>query len=175
MTTSADPIRVSTTPVFRDYLRFLMWFSFRQVRLLIPFAIFAIVAFLLAPLVPFEEKGAIARYRAALGTLILPAIVFVFLPISNYLAGKKRWKAAIALRAPRVYVFSESGIEVIAETFHSEASWKHVVSAYQQKGQVMLGTAQRQFYLVPMAAFESPAQRAEFLDLVKRNVPACKL
>ena len=175
MNSTSDNIRIATTPTFGAYLRFVMWAAFRQVRFLIPFAIFALICFLLAPVIPFEQQGTLARYRASLAVLILPGIVFVLLPLSSYFGARKRWQTAVELRAPRTYVFNDVGVDIAADSFNSQIAWKHVVTADKHRDQVLLGTAQRQFYLVPTQDFESQEQFGRFLELVKSKVPNCRL
>jgi hypothetical protein len=174
MNSTFENIRIATTPTFGGYLRFAMWMGLRQIRFLVPFAIFAFIAFLLAPVVPFEQQGAVARYRASLGVLILPGIVFVLLPLSIYCGARKRWQIAAELRAPRTYVFSDAGIDIAADTFNSQVAWTHVVTAYKSRDQILLGTGQKQFYLVPVEGFESREQFARFLELVKSKIAHCR-
>jgi len=175
MNSTTDTIRVSTTPTFNAYLRFVMWHLVRQVWFLIPIAILLLICFLLAPLIPFEQEGAAARYRASLGALILPALVFVLLPLSTYFAARKRWRLAADLRAPRTYVFSETGIELLSDSFKTQITWSHVATAYRRPDQILLGTAQKQFYLVSLRDFESPEQLNQFLELVRRKVPRSRI
>jgi len=175
MNSTSDDIKLSTTPTFGAYLRFVMWAAFRQVRWLIPFAVLALVCFLLAPVIPFERQGPLARYRASLAVLILPGIVFALLPLSSYLGARKRWRAAVELRAPRTYVFNDSGVDIAAGSFNSEVAWNHVVTADRHRDQILLGTAQKQYYLVPVHDFESREQFGRFLELVRCKVPNCRL
>ena len=175
MNSTSDAIRISTTPTFGAYLRFVVWAALRPVRFLVPFAIIALVCFLLAPVIPLEQQGAVARYRASLAWLILPGIVFVLLPLSSYFGARRRWQSAAELRAPRGYVFSDEGVDVTADSFNSHVAWKHVVTADKQRDQVLLGTAQNQFYLVPLDDFESKEQLDRFLGLVKSKVASGRL
>jgi hypothetical protein len=175
MSSTTDSIRISTTPTFSAYARFVMWAAFRQCRFLVPFAILALICFLLAPVIPLERQGAMARYRASLSGLILPGMVFVLLPLSSYYAARKRWQNATELRAPRTYVFSDEGVDIAAQSFNSHVAWKHVVTADQHRDQILLGTAQKQFYLVLVDDFESQEQFDRFLELVRSKVANCRV
>jgi hypothetical protein len=164
-------VSVQTTPTFPAYLRFILSTAFWQVRFLIPFAILALLCFLLAPIIPFEEAaGAMAHYRDAIELLILPAIIFLLIPISNALAARKRWRTATELSVPRTYIFSDSGIEVIAETFRSTVAWSHIVSARRSRTHILLGTAQKLYYLIPVVDFGSAESYAQFKYLVNERV-----
>jgi hypothetical protein len=175
MNATFDNIRVSTTPNFADFLRFVRWVAFRQVRVLIPFAIFALICFLLAPIIPLEQRGALARYQALSPALFFPAIVFVLLPLFSYYGACKRWRNAPELQVVRTYIFNDEGVAILAESFNSHVAWKYVVTADKHRGLVFLGTAQRQFYLVPVHDFESPEQFNRFLELVRSKVAKCRV
>jgi hypothetical protein len=176
MDTTVPVIRVSTVPTFGAYLRFLLLLAFRQVRFLIPFALGLLILFFVFPFMPFiESRGVIATYRDSLPMLILPGIVFVLIPVSNVWAARRRWRDAAELHVPRTYVFSDTGIEVIADTFHSEVAWSHIVIARKSAGQVSLGTAQKLFYLVPVGEFESSQSYDQFRLLVTQKVANSKL
>ena len=49
------------------------------------------------------------------------------------------------------------------------------MTADKRGDQVLLGLAQKQFYLVPLQDFESQEQLDRFFELVKSKVPNCRL
>jgi hypothetical protein len=135
----------------------------------------SLLFFLFAPLVPTEEAGTAAHYRGMLSALILPALVFIFIPVSIHVIARKRWLQAIEVRAPRTYIFTSSGFEVVADSFHFSGSWDTIVSAQQEKAVIYLGTAQKQFYIIPVSDFASPEELGQFKQLVSTKVRGSSL
>lgn len=163
-------IQVHSVPTFKAYQRLQLWHSFRSLRPLIPFAILALVCFALAPFFPLEQQGAPARYQAMLNVLFLPGIIFVLVPALVIISAKNRWRVATDLRATRTYHFDDYGIRLSAETFQSAVTWEHIVLAKRSGGQVLLGTAQKQFYIVPIGDFAPAELYDEFRKLVTEKV-----
>ena len=168
-------IRVTAAPTFNAYVRFQLWFFFRQVKWLIPFSVLGLLCFLCWPLFASAEISLLSRYRACLGVLILPGIIFGLGPVSVILSARKRWQEAAELRVPKIYIFSASSIEILADTFRSTMAWSLITVARNGADQVLLGGAQNVFYLVPMKGFDSPDSYSRFRELVAGKVADSKL
>ena len=174
MTGPPDEVVVETTPTFGDYLRLLLRFSFRQARVVIVFASLAVLVFLVAPMMPSKEANAtlVERYWAYKFILILPAIVFVFLPLSVYLTARARWAKAPELREPRTYRFNEQGLSLTAESFGSSFAWSHITRAEKFSGLLALVTAQQAAYLIPWTDITRQGVQTPLMALIHRHVRA---
>ena len=166
-----ENIRIHIVPTFRDFWRGVIWATFRQYRRLLLFAILLLVAFLASPLFP-GDHAPMARYPEC---LIVPAVIFVFVPLSIYRGTTKRWHKSNELRSPRTYVFSDAGVEASGDTFNSQLAWAHYVTAYKSGDLIFLGMGQNQFTILPLRDFESPQQLARFIELVKSKVVKCRV
>jgi hypothetical protein len=174
MSAELNEMRVTTTPDRSVYLRFLFWVGRRQFRFLTPFAVLSIVCFLLVPFLPAQESGLPLRYRDAWPVLFLPGLLFVFVPLQIYAVGRKRWRELPEIWEPRTYVFNDRGFEVVGQSFRTQQDWSLLRIAYKHRDMVLLGTGQRQFFLVSLRDFESPELVDRFLTLVKSKVAKCK-
>ena len=144
-------------------------------RLLTVFAVFAVIMYLVGPLLPQESDSGATMYLYGLPVLILPAIVFVLMPVNVYYAARQRWQAAGALSEPRSYTFSDAGVQVAAETFEGFVAWSHIIAAERVGGLILLSTAQQQFYLIPVRSFDSDEAVVRFSRLVAAKVRKCRL
>jgi hypothetical protein len=170
------PISVSVLPTFPDSLRFAYRALFWRMRFVVVFAVLLLSAFLSAPLLPFSgETTVAARYMQLLPALILPVLVFVFIPVTSYLAARKQWRTVAALREPRTYTFTNAGIQVAGETFDGFIAWSNIFSAKRVGEHVLLATGQQQFYLIPVRAFGPEENWTQFCRLVATKVSDCRL
>ena len=176
METATPAIRVSTTPTYQSYRRLMLWTAMRSQRRLMPWAILAIFCFLVAPTIHLgDPPQPMASYGSAWAVLILPGIVFVMVPVSIILVARKRWRTVPELRAPRAYVFSDAGIEIVADSFHSTFGWDLLVTALRSGDQVLLGTGQNLFYFFRVTDFSSPEDYERLRSLVSSKVADCRL
>src|ERR1700677_541140 len=97
--TEDDPVCVNVTLTFADYLRFVGWSTFRRLFFLVVIAFFSLGFFLAAPMLSQGDSVG-EKYLNSAPSLILPAIVFVLLPVIGYLGARKAWGSAEALREP---------------------------------------------------------------------------
>jgi hypothetical protein len=99
----------------------------------------------------------------------------VLLLAGIYWAARQRWWAAPELREQREYTFAGDGIRVIGESFTAFVTWSNIASAERAGRQVLLGTHQDQFYLIPLAAFGTDEELSRFCKLVATKVEGCRL
>jgi len=169
----AEPIRFTVTPQLRDFVRFQAYHSIRQVKLLFIIAVFLLVVFACAPFMPYQKSTtALEAYRSSVGVLILPAIVFLLLPATIWFSSYRRWQSAPEVREPRQYTFSDRGIEVKAATFSSKFDWTNIREAPVVKGLLLLITAQRAAYIIPLGDAGRDADR--LLVLVDHKLQSSK-
>lgn len=173
-----SPITITVTPTCGDFVNFNLRYALNRARLLILLAGFWLLvagcgAFALLS-VPPAQPGA-GKYAFLVPTLLLPAVVFVWLPLATYLGARRRWHSAAELREPRQYTFTCEGIQVTAETFAAFITWSHIASAERASGQILLGTQQGQFHLIPLSAFRDEEEFARFRKLVADRVENCRL
>jgi hypothetical protein len=135
---------------------------------------FLVLWFVLAEASGADSDGSLRSTIIAMA-IGIAGVFFVFIPLVIYLASQRIWQRAAEVRAPRNYVFSETGIELISEIFRSHFSWDLIVTARKSRGQIFLGTAQRQFFLIPVNAFEGTDDLARFSALVRHKVNNSKI
>ncbi len=169
-----DPIRIQTTPTFGQYLQFCRLGIGRRTRMIKPFAILCLICFLLAPTLPSEgNPGALAQYKSSAMVLILPAFVFVLLPLVTYFAARQRWRTAAEAREPRSFEFNDWGISIKGLTFSAEAAWTNIPRAETAGPLILLYTRQELGYLIPRDAM-TPEQEASLRVLLRNTVTNCK-
>lgn len=167
-------ICIQFTPTFLQYKQFVEYTAKRRTRWLRPFGVIALVCFLFVPLLPFEGNPTLlAKYTTCEGFLILPGVLFVFLPLSVYFSAKKRWNTAAELRALRNYEFSDAGLSVSGETFQGFTKWVNIVRAEASGQLIFLYTGQALAYLIPVDCFEDLEQVETFKTLVRKHVTDC--
>jgi hypothetical protein len=112
-------------------------------------------------------------YLSNLWVLVLPGIV-CFLFLALYFSVRQRWQVAGEIREPRRYLFSEKGIEAVGETFHGSFAWSHIVGIERTRSVIGLGTAQKQYSLIPTNSFTAPQELAQFETLLQDQVPGSR-
>lgn len=176
-----DPIVVPVTPTFEEFLRFNWSVGVRRMRLFALIALFWAGVLLCVPLMAMAQPGFVQMpqgaqaYSCAVPALLLVFVVFVFTPISTYLAVRSQWRTTEQLREPRTYTFTAAGMEVVGTSFAGFTSWSNITRAERAGGLVLLATGPQQFYLVPVGAFDRPAAWERFIELVRANVSECRL
>jgi hypothetical protein len=168
-----EPISVTVTPAFADYLRLNLRFVFRSPLILIA-GLLPLFAVLFQLLMPGIQLGLNDVVRL-LPVLIFPTLFFVVIPLSIYRAAKRRWRDSSELREERTYTFTEAGIQVTGATFAAFVAWSHIVAARRTGDLVTLRTGQQLFYLIPVWAFESDAIWERFCQLVEAKVNDTRL
>ncbi len=165
-------IDVAYEPTFRDFLTLNRWIVRRGWRVLRYLSAAMLALFLASPFLfhDLAAEGVLLPYAQSLAVLVLPAVVFVLLPVNLYLASKKRWNAAPEIREPRRFGFSEDGITVEGGTFSGRVSWSHVTGAETHRGLVILKTNQNTYYLFSEKGFPDETRQEAFLFLVRKKV-----
>lgn len=161
-------------PSFEDYWLFNRWNLLRSFKLIIPFAVLSLLAFLFAPLVlrsPPANKTVFEVYQQAWVLLILPGIVVLTFALTRQ-AAKKSWKATGSLREEREYLFDEDGLQVVGGSYSGRAEWKNFIHAESYKGIILLQVSLRQFHYFNAASLPS---QEEFFELVSRKLPAARI
>ena len=162
-------IRISFVPAYGDYRRFVFWAVFRRLRISL-FVVVAALALLIGVTAFRVYKEGAAIDRSTILIVAWVALVLVIIPFSYLRTARKRWLKSLELRLPRTYVFSDAGIESSTVTSQARLTWAYIVKARKLKGLVMLGTGQQAYFLIPVAAFESPQSYEQFLVLVREKV-----
>ncbi len=163
---------IAYEPTFRDFLSLNRWIVRRRWRAVRLLAI-ALLALFLASTPLFhdlEAEGFLLPYAQSLGVLALPALVLVVLPVTLYLAARKRWNAAPEIRELRRFTFSEDGIAVEGQTFSGRVAWSHITGAESHRGLIILRTNQNMYYLFSEGGFPDDACREAFASLVRKKV-----
>lgn len=172
---ATNPISVSLTPTFPEYLRINWWVTWRRFRLLVPFAVLMLIGFAFIPMLVGGPETPADQYVRLAPALILPAIVFLLLPITIYLSVRRRWKTAPELREPRTYTINNDGLRVVGVSFEGFTAWSNIVSAERVGSQILLGNRQQQFFLIPDRAMESDELWLRFCQLVSTKVSGSRL
>src|SRR4051812_33147718 len=110
-TDTTGPISVSVTLTFPEYLRFNWWACFRRTRMLNWIGAGLVVLYCLSLVTPGPADIA-TRLLAYLPILLVPGILFVFMPAATYFAALQRWQNVASLREPLTYTFTEDGVGV---------------------------------------------------------------
>jgi len=97
------------------------------------------------------------------------------MPLLYSYAIRRLWRTAPEMSEPVTYIFSESGVQTIGQTYSTTVSWSSIGTAERISSIIFLGTGQRLFYVVPVKAFESEADFEGFCNLVEKNVAKCNL
>jgi hypothetical protein len=163
--------QVEFTPTFREYLRFNFHVLFCRFRWLVVFSLLSLAGFLAYPFLASEGRQSfLALYRTALPGLILPGITFILSPVLTFFSARQRWGAANELREFKRFRFSDHGIEVEGETFRGSSSWANIATVERARLQILLGTFQGSFYLIPTRAFPSGREASRFWEFLRLQV-----
>ncbi len=180
---AGPPIRVEFTPRFGQYLRANFHVVYRQQRLLTWLAagsgVLGVLCCAVAvPLLIFlpDPGGGAPTLRSVLPGLLLPSILslmplgsFVIQPLLMYVGGRARWRAAVELREPKAYEFTEAGVSGGGAHAAGTLRWDVLTRAETVGGLFVLTTGQRSFVYVPVGAFSPEAFRA-LGELVRRKL-----
>ena len=140
-------------------------FGFRILRW---FSVLGLLAFAFILFVPLGGTSDIeSRLVLGIGTLFLPFLVLVFVPLLTTFAGRRRWNTAAELREPRNYDFTESRITVTASSSSGSTSWSTIAKAEEVGDRFLLATFQRLFYVIPLRSFAKDSDITAFRELVR--------
>jgi len=165
-------IDIAYEPTFRDFLAMNRWITRRRRRMVRYLSAVTLALYLSSPFLfhDIAAEGVLLSYAQSLAVLVLPAAVLIILPVSLYLAAKKRWNAAPEIREPRRFTFSEDGVAVEGSTFSGRVAWSHVTGAESHCGLVILKTNRNMYYLLSEKGFPDETRREAFLFLVRKKV-----
>jgi len=152
-----------------DFLRLNRLLYWRQLRLLIAFAVASLLLFAAYPFLAVRSRGIMESYSSVWSILILPGLVgFLIFVLER--AARKRWQDAVEIRASREYTIDDAGIHVKSATFNGFLAWEHLNDWKEAGGLLYLRTAQNQYYFFPLALVPDPAGlRALVAAKVKRG------
>jgi hypothetical protein len=174
-----ESIHVPVTLRFADYFRFSLLGQFRQLRWTLPFSTLAIfgIFFLAGKFL----MGGIVHTAAAHWPYLLLAIASFYclvgilsLPLC-YFQARRAWRRADVLREPKVYVFSETDIEVLGKSIHEVVDWRTIQRAERTGPLVMLWSGPRFAFILPIRAFGDATAWERFRRLVVSRVSHCRL
>jgi len=167
-------IRVEVLPTFADFLRLNYWVMARRLWLMWVIMIPTLLLFLATPILPIGGN-LLEKYLKTLPAGVMSVIAFGVVPASIYFAARKRWQIVAELREPRTYTFTDAGMQVKANSSEGFTTWQNIASAHRMGDTAVLATVQQQFHLIPLQAFESPEQFAQFRRLLASKIPSCRL
>lgn len=139
-----------------DFLRLGRMLYWRQLRLLIVFAIVSLLLFAVFPFLALRLPCIPNSYSSIWSILILPALVG-FMIIALEWSARKRWRDSSEIRASREYTIDDTGIQVKSATFNGFLAWEHLNDWKEAGGFLYLRTAQYQYYFFPLALVPDPA------------------
>jgi hypothetical protein len=139
-----------------DFLRLNRMLYWRQLRMLIVFAVVSLFLFVVFPFLAVRSPGILESYSVAWIFLILPGLVgFSIFALER--AARKRWQDAAEIRASREYTIDDAGIHVKSATFNGFLAWEHLNEWKEAGGFLYLRTTQGQYYFFPFALVPDPA------------------
>jgi len=152
-----------------DFLRLNRMLYWRQLRMLIVFAVVSLFLFVAFPFLTIRTPRIPESYSSVWSILILPGLV-VFMIIALEWSARRRWRDAAEIRASREYTIDDTGIHVKSATFNGFLAWEHLNDWKEAGGFLYLRTAQYQYYFFPLALVPDPAAlRALVAAKVKRG------
>jgi hypothetical protein len=171
-----NEIQIVTEPTFEQYLTLNRRAASRQLRFLKPFAVLGIVCYALSPFFPTEERVSVARmYLSYLPALILPAIVFVLLPLSVFSNAKRQWRSMPVLSEPKTFTFSDAGVTIAARSVQSSLAW-HLLARAESFGSLVaiFSATPRLAALWFDEATLDPMVAAQVKTLLRHNIRDCR-
>lgn len=139
-----------------DFLRLNRMLYWRQLRMLIVFAVVSLFLFAVFPFLAVRSPGILESYSTAWIFLILPGLVgFSIFALER--AARKRWQDSAEIRASREYMIDDAGIHVKSATFNGFLAWEHLNEWKEAGGFLYLRTTQGQYYFFPFALASDPA------------------
>lgn len=139
-----------------DFLRLNRVLYWRQLRMLIAFAVVSLLLFATYPFLAVRSPGILESYISVWSILILPGLAG-FLIFALERSARKRWRDAAEIRATRDYQIDEAGIHVTSATFNGFLAWEHLVERKEAGGFLYLRTTQNQYYFFPLSLVPDPA------------------
>jgi YcxB-like protein len=133
----------------------------RPIRLLIIFAFFLLIGFILA----FAYKPNIAM----LPGLVLPALV-LFMIFNVYFSIRRNWASDKSLKQNLQYTFSNDGVDLVAPSSSAHTAWENFSNVYETKHNFLLFVSQSQTFTIPKRVFRDAEQIATFKQMLVLNL-----
>ncbi len=174
-----ESIRVPVTPQFADYFRLNLLSQFRQLRRTLP--LFTLALFVMLFLSGKVLSGGIVHTAAdhwpylLLGVVSFSGLLGILSSLHCYFLARRLWRLSDMLREPKVYVFSETDIEVIGNSTHSVVDWGTIQRAERTGPLVLLWAGLRNAHILPIRAFGDATAWELFRRLVASRVSHCRL
>lgn len=173
---SADPIQFVATPRWQDLARVQTAMIHRQAKMLMPFAALALIVFAVSPWLSASASptSSIAKqYWERKVVLILPGILFVFVPAATVIASiasYRSYKRSAEWNETRTWRFDEQGVHYHAPSSNGMIHWSLVSEALVVGSCLVLIRHQNAADVVPLRK-QDDVVRNRVLQMVAANVP----
>lgn len=156
--------QIRVVPTFEDYLRFNAYHGMRRLR---PVAMFPAI-WLVVAVMCYAMGG--ASEALVVGTFLIVGLAAALIVASVYVSSSRNWQHLAELHEPRMYRFTDEGLQVDADTFNGFVRWEHIYTAETTGELILLGTGQPAYHLLPKTAFSDEQTVEQFIAFLREKV-----